>query len=282
MTTQPELKKVHVNGIDLHYLDEGSGDPVVLVHGGGATDYRSWLPIIDPLNKRYHVNVPSLRYHYPNEWIGDGSDYSAQTHADDVAALIAALDLAPAYVIGHSLGATTALVLTRQHPELVRSLVLEEPGLAHWLGETMPETAPTEDMIKAVEHIRQVAAKGDVEQAARLYADMIMGPGALDHLPDAVRQRMIDNLRLVMHPDSASMVRTAELVFSREDARAIKTPTLLLRGDSSQRWMLLANDELAKEMPEAERVLIPHASHLLHGMNPQAFSEAVLAFLARH
>src|SRR5919204_6990503 len=107
---QSKLKQLYVNGLDMHYLDVGSGDPLVLIHGGGATDYRSWLPVIGPLAERYRVIAPSLRYHYPNEWVGDGSDYSVNTHASDMAVLIEALELAPMHVIGHSLGATTSMM----------------------------------------------------------------------------------------------------------------------------------------------------------------------------
>jgi pimeloyl-ACP methyl ester carboxylesterase len=272
------LNRVSVNGLDLHYLDAGNGSPLLLVHGGGATDYRSWLPVIEPFARAYRVVAPSLRYHYPNEWVGDGSDYSVNTHAGDMAALIEALELAPAHVIGHSLGATTVLVLARQRPELVRTLGLEEPAPFHWLM----QTAPAEDiaaMLKRFERIRQLIAAGDTEQAVRLFADTVMTPGAFDRLPDTKRQSMLDNFRLL---SLAEQIQHAESTFSREDARAIVVPTLLLRGDSSSQPLLLANDEVAKEMPGAERALIPRAAHLLHGMNPRAFADVVLAFLARH
>src|SRR6476659_176246 len=76
MSAPTQLKEIQVNGVNIHYLDEGSGDPVVFVHGGGATDYRTWIPVVGPFAERYRVIAPSLRCHYPNEWRGVGSDYS--------------------------------------------------------------------------------------------------------------------------------------------------------------------------------------------------------------
>lgn len=134
---QTQLKKIKINGTELHYLDLGEAVPVVLVHGGGATDYRTWTLVVDRFAEEFHVIVPSLRYHYPNEWLGDGSDYSPITHAQDVAALINGLRIAPAHIIGSSFGANIALVLARDFHDLVRSLVLAEPPLYDWIQASM-------------------------------------------------------------------------------------------------------------------------------------------------
>lgn len=279
MSAPSELKEIQVNGVNIHYLDEGSGDPVVLVHGGGATDYRTWIPVVGPFAERYRVIAPSLRYHYPNEWTGNGSDYSLETHAADMAGLIDILGLAPAHVVGSSLGANAGLILGREHPHLIRTLVLAEPALPTWLVETAtPDEREAEAHSR--EASRQAVLRGDLGEAARLFSDRVIGPGAFDRLPAPARQRMIDNARLLSLPDSAAWGGSSS--FSREDARAITIPTLLLRGDSSPNQFLLANDELAKEMPGAERAVLPHASHLLHEMNPGTFSQVALEFLARH
>ena len=68
------------------------------------------------------------------EWSPRG-DYSAIVDADDLAALIRKLKLAPAHIVGVSYGAYVALFLAARHPELVRSLVLSEPPVLRWLPE---------------------------------------------------------------------------------------------------------------------------------------------------
>jgi pimeloyl-ACP methyl ester carboxylesterase len=139
MMLPSQLKKVRLNGVDLHYLEAGTGDPLVLVHGAGPTDYRTWTPVVDRLAERYRVIAPSLRYHCPNEWVGDGLDYALETHVRDIAALITILDLAPAHIAGSSVGANIALELARDFPHLLRTMILGEPDLNNWLDEI---TAP--------------------------------------------------------------------------------------------------------------------------------------------
>jgi pimeloyl-ACP methyl ester carboxylesterase len=91
---------------------------------------------------------------------------------------------------------------------------------------------------------------------------------------------MMDNARLLSLPESA--YRNSLGMFSHKDASSITHPTLLLRGDLSPKQFLLAEAELAKYLPDAERVLIPNAAHVLHGMNPEVYSDVVLSFLAKH
>src|SRR5512132_4091069 len=132
MATFSQPKTIHVNGADLHYIEQGMGDAVVLVHGGGATDMRTWGAQIDPFAQHYRVVAYSLRYHYPNAWVGDGSDYATVVHANDLAGLIQALQLAPAHIVSSSYGGDIALLMTHQKPQWVRTLVLGEPPLTAW------------------------------------------------------------------------------------------------------------------------------------------------------
>lgn len=67
-----------------------------------------------------------------------------------------------------------------------------------------------------------------------------------------------------------------------EEAATIQAPTLLLAGEYSLQQFLLAADALARCMPQVQRTAVPRAAHLLHGMNPQAYNQTVLAFLEAH
>jgi len=110
------------------------GAPVVFVHGT-LRDLREWSGQDNGFAQTHRVLVYSRRYHPPNPQIDDAQPYSLKLHVEDLAALLLTLDFAPAHVVGSSYGAYTALELAREHPELVRSLVLADapifPLLSH-------------------------------------------------------------------------------------------------------------------------------------------------------
>src|SRR6187455_2965558 len=100
---QTSMKKVRVNGAELHYVEQGNGVAVVFVHGG-LEDYRAWQPQMKAFSKRYHTVAYSRRYNYPNNRVVPREDYSAIVDADDLATLIKKLNLGPAHIVGVSYG----------------------------------------------------------------------------------------------------------------------------------------------------------------------------------
>lgn len=124
---EPAFKTVEIdNGITLHYVEAGSGPPVIFVHGS-LSDAGYWSGQMDAFAAaHYHVIAYSRRYNWPNKNAPiDG--YSAIVDAQDLAALIETLHLGKAYVVGLSYGAYTALFLSARRPDLVRAAVLSEP-----------------------------------------------------------------------------------------------------------------------------------------------------------
>jgi pimeloyl-ACP methyl ester carboxylesterase len=117
------LQKIYANDVELHYIEQGAGIPVVLVHGGLA-DYREWRSQIARFARIYRVIAYSRRYNYPNQNPEIGSNHSAIVEAEDLAALIQALGLDRPHIVGHSYGAFAALLLGLKYPYLVRALVL--------------------------------------------------------------------------------------------------------------------------------------------------------------
>src|SRR5437660_426650 len=101
---------------------------VVFIHGTFG-DLNAWGGQEALFAQGYRVLVYSRRYHPPNPPVEDNETYSPKLHAEDLAALLLTLDVAPAHIIGSSYGAYVALALARAHPELVRSLVLAEPPM---------------------------------------------------------------------------------------------------------------------------------------------------------
>jgi pimeloyl-ACP methyl ester carboxylesterase len=119
-------------------MEEGSGPPVVLIHGS-VSDYREWSKQMKALARHYRVIAYSRRYHWPNTVPGTEADGSREVQVNDLASIIRTLKLAPVHLVGHSYGAAIALQLALRHPQLVRTLVVAEPGVGGVLANT-PET----------------------------------------------------------------------------------------------------------------------------------------------
>jgi len=115
------MSYANVNGIELYYQEHGSGQPLILLHGGLGMG-EMYAPILPLLVKERRVITVDLQGH------GHTADVDRplrfQTVADDIAGLIGHLGLAQADVMGYSFGGATALRLAIQHPQLVRRLVL--------------------------------------------------------------------------------------------------------------------------------------------------------------
>ncbi|MFC7539319.1 alpha/beta fold hydrolase [Siccirubricoccus deserti] len=101
----------------------------MLVHGT-LGDQRYWAPQMGPLGAHYHVMALSMRHCWPGRW-EDGGDFTIDRHVADLAGFIRALDAGPVRLIGHSRGGHIAFRLAERHPDLLRALVLAEPG-ASW------------------------------------------------------------------------------------------------------------------------------------------------------
>ena len=98
------MATIDINGYGIEYHEQGNGEPLVLVHGS-ASDARTWNPQRDAFAERHRVITYSRRYHWPNEPIPEGRDYSMNEQVDDLQELLRSLDIAPTHLIGHSYGA---------------------------------------------------------------------------------------------------------------------------------------------------------------------------------
>jgi pimeloyl-ACP methyl ester carboxylesterase len=173
----PAIKAVDIGGgIRLHYVEQGSGTPLIFVHGS-LSDGSYWADQIAPFSKHYHVIAYSRRYNYPNDNPARAG-YSAITDADDLAGLIRVLHLEKAVVIGHSYGALTALFLAVRHPDLIRAMVLAEPPavslLAHLTGAHAKAGTNFYDDIqhRMVQPMQQLSGMASASGASRFSSTM--------------------------------------------------------------------------------------------------------------
>jgi len=83
----PGVKTMLVNGYDMAYVENGSGRPLIMVHGA-MTDYRVWATQMEPLGQRNRAVAVSLRHYFPERWDGKGGKFSWQQHVADLISFI--------------------------------------------------------------------------------------------------------------------------------------------------------------------------------------------------
>jgi non-heme chloroperoxidase len=270
--------KVMVGDVELHYIEQGQGEPLILLHGGQG-DYRSWPRQMEALASRYRVISYSRRYHYPNANPLTSTTHSALIDAADLAGFIAALKLGPVHLVGTSYGAFTALAFAIDHPKLVRTMALAEPPVLQWaMATARGAELYREFMTTTHEPAGKLFATGDEEGAMRIFINRFDGPGTFDSLPAERRKTVMQNAGF-FKAITASSDPFPDL--SRDKVSRLAMPVLLIRGANTKELDILVSEELLRTIPNAERAIIPQAGHGSPRQNPSAFNAAVLEFLGR-
>ena len=268
-----DVKAATVNGYEMAYAERGQGIPIVMIHGS-LNDYRGFRVQLEPLGAKYRAIAVSLRHYYPERWDGKSAGFSERQHAADVAAFIKSLNAGPAFVIGHSRGGVIASLVAKTYPETVRALVLAEPALNRILDAADPGAARRQSQINKT---LEIFDTGDIEGGLQFFIDGAAGPGAWKGRPELERQMSRDNA-WTLKGDQPS----TQEPFDCRDAEKISVPVLLVGGDRSPPIFAKIMDTLAPCLKRSERIVIPNASHPMMRMNPAAFSQGVMDFLARH
>lgn len=270
---------IEMNEANLEYVEKGRGDPIVFIHGS-LGDLGTWRFQMEYFSKLYRAIAYSRRYHYPNARPGEILDYSVDLHAKDLASLIQGLGLQRPHLVGSSFGAYVALILTAEHPELVRSLTLGEPPLLPWLEGTREGFLLMEAFLTKVwEPTKNAFLRGDTEEGVRTFINGVSGQGAFDNLPTSTRASIMENA-----PEMKAEILSPGYFpkFTCDDAKKIKIPTLLLTGEISPPMFRYIIKDLRRCMHEAECIVIPKSSHMMHTANPGIYNAQVLSFISRH
>ena len=282
-TFERTVHALDLNGTRLAYRVTGDSGaaPVVFVHGS-LGDLRSWAGQENVFAQVYRVLVYSRRYHPPNPQVNDDQPYSPKLHSEDLAALLLTLDLAPAHVVGSSYGAYTALQLTRDHPQLVRSLVLAEPPIISLLtGSEEGDAARRAFYTNSLDPARAAFARGDSVTGLRYFYDGTAGRGAFDRLPPATRADILAHAFEMRREMLAERSAYYPPVTCAELGR-ITTPVLIVRGERSPRLFQLISDELARCLRNDTTVVIPGAGHPPQARNFNYFNQVVARFIMTH
>jgi pimeloyl-ACP methyl ester carboxylesterase len=215
----------------------------------------------------------SLRHFFPEHWDGVGSDYTIAQHVADTIGFIEALGVGPVDLMGHSRGGHIAFRVAQQRPDLLRRLVLAEPG-----GDIDASLAPagaTSAQRRGFAAVGERIAVGDIDGGLAIFAENLDGPGAWAAVPAAVRQTWRDNARTFL-----GQVNEQRAPYSRADAESIRVPTLLVGGGDTPGSLPVVLAALAAHIPAARVEMLPGTTHFMFEQDPAGFCAAVQGFLA--
>jgi 3-oxoadipate enol-lactonase len=222
-------------GVPLHYAVRGDGPPVLLVHGM-ASDGAALAPVADAVAAAGGRAIAYDRRGYgesgaPEPYLGT----TVEEQAEDAAALLRALDAAPAIVAGDGFGALVALDLAKRHGDLARALVLSNPALFA----LVPEAT---EMLSA--------QRAEIEEALRA-----RGPaaGVEAWLGGRVEGEALARARAAHRGFFADYAGMATWATSRRELRALALPAVVLTGSWSPPHIVAAADALAALLPDVAR-----------------------------
>lgn len=275
MSAQPSSHTTTADGTAIHYVTWGkpSAPPVVLLHGLRA--YGEWFaPLGEALADRSYVIAPDLRGRNLSAWAKDG-DYTVEAYCRDLAGLVAHLKLGRFALGGHSLGAAIVARYASEHPDQIAALLLfdgsPEPD-PRGRGRIMDEVARTPvdgfpNWAAAEAFLRTIHTKAsDAHIKTRLRCMLKEEGGALKWRID----------RACTKPN----VGTPEQYWA--SLRAIKCPTLHLRGGESDLLSADVHTRMVAATANGHKVEIPGAAHMVIEDNEKGVVDAAVSFLDRH
>jgi pimeloyl-ACP methyl ester carboxylesterase len=255
-----DMAYVDIAGGRLHYLRQGIGTGVLLVHGAGSSS-RMWCALMDQLDTRFTVYAFDLRG-YGRSPARDG--WSLDGATADLVHAVEKLELSALHVVGVSAGAQIAVMVQARCPERVRSLVL--------CGGLIAGNRALRDEVAKVREAMKSLSEDDFAQ--RTAAGLLMAgapPGVVETL--AADIRTVSGAGYLAALDSFSTTDVSAL------PAAVEVLALVLAGASDRLVGLADSEALADAFRQAWHRVIPDAGHLAPLDNGAAFNEAVSQFL---
>jgi pimeloyl-ACP methyl ester carboxylesterase len=268
-------KTCRLKDLDLEYVEQGSGAPVVFVHGSNA-DYRIWEDHLDAVASLYRTIAINQRYFGLSPWPDRGEGFGQTVHGKDLAAFIRSLDSGPATLVGWSYGGGVCLSAAVEHKALVERMFLYEPALATHVENPAEAAALHADRQAMMARAKQLSDEGDLEGSVRTFMDDVNAEGGtFNGLSPKVRELMTDNARMLPLLFAAPPPPQV----TAEDLRMLEIPTTIAVGELSRNFYQIAAHKAQALIPGAKAITAKAGRHLYPVQEPALFSRLLLAFL---
>jgi len=240
--------------VEIAYLDEGEGEPIVLVHGFASSKnvnwvYPTWVSDLKKAGRR--VIALDNRGHGESGKLYDPAQYEVAIMAGDVIALMDHLRIERADIMGYSLGSRMTAVLALSHPQRLRSAILGGIGIGMIVG-----GGPGENVALALEAPSLEDVTDPVGRTFRAFAD----------------QTRSDRRAL------AACLRGSRRLMTRDEAARIDVPVLIAVGTADE--IAGSAPALAEVIPGAEVLDIPNRDHM-RAVGDKVYKTGVIDFLSR-
>lgn len=260
--------------IETYYVTQGDGPPIVFVHGM-IMDTRMWEHQMDALSGSFTTIAYDVRGH-GRTGASERRPYSIDLFADDLAALLDALDIDRAVVCGLSMGGAVAQAFAAAHPERVAGLVL---------ADTFPAGPLPLAGRLAMANIRVLARLDRLVgyktlNRWQLRVGNLLLPGVSGD--EETVQRLVDDGPIIPHDEFVEIAdATAGFQDRKLDLSAVTAPTLILHGEHLPTANEATTERMVASLPNASTTVrvVPGSGHASNLDNPAFFTSAVREFL---
>jgi pimeloyl-ACP methyl ester carboxylesterase len=263
------------DGVRLHVEEIGQGRPVLFVHEF-AGDHRSWEPQVRALSRRYRCITYAARGYPPSDVPEDPAAYSQARAVDDAIAVLDALDVDRAHVVGLSMGGFATLHLGLRHPDRARSLVVAGCGYG----------AQPERQQAFREESNAVADAFAADGAAEVAERYAVGPARVQFQNKDPRGWAEFAAHLAGHSSTGSAMTMRGVQAARpslydltDGLAALTLPTLIVAGDEDE-GVLEPSLMLKRTIPASGLAVLPKTGHTLNLEEPELFGRLLERFFA--
>jgi pimeloyl-ACP methyl ester carboxylesterase len=261
------------DGVKLYYEETGSGLPVVFVHEF-AGDYRSWDSQVRYFARRYRCITYNARGYPPSDVPTDGERYSQERARDDIRAVLDALKIDQAHVVGLSMGGFAALHFGFTYPQRARSLVIAGCGYGAAPDKREQFAQEAEAAAKRFEDLGMAKAAEAYALGPTRVQFQNKDPRGWKEFADQLAEHSTEGSARTMRGVQKRRPSLFDLVGKME---SITTPTLVMTGDED--WPCLEPGLLMKRtIPTAALVVMPNAGHTINLEEPAVFNHHLADF----